>query len=53
MNDELETTMTRALTESEVHSLMLANQAFERGDIEQEEIVPGSGVWILKKGETK
>lgn len=51
-DDELETTMTRALTEAEVRSIALAREALERGDIEQVEVVAGSGVWKLKQKET-
>lgn len=50
MNDDMETTMTRALTEAEAQSIALAQQAYERGDIDQVETSPGSGVWTLVRG---
>ncbi len=50
-----ETTIRRALSEAERESLALAAEAARRGDIEQKEIQPGSGVWTLRpdNGERK
>lgn len=50
MSDEFETTITRALTEAELRSIAAATEARERGQIEQTEVKPGSGVWTLKRG---
>jgi hypothetical protein len=47
MSDEMETTMTRALSDAERASIAAAAAAFERGDIEQRETSAGSGVWTL------
>jgi hypothetical protein len=49
MEDQLETTLTRALTEAEIQSLAAAAEAHERGYIDQTEVKPGSGVWTLKQ----
>lgn len=49
MSDEFDTTITRALTEAEIRSIAAAAEARERGQIDQTEVKPGSGVWTLKQ----
>ena len=49
MTDELESTMSRALADSERASIEAAQQAFERGYINQRETAPGSGVYRLSR----